>query len=52
VLYGLGGQLQRVAWRMPPAAIRDPTGSGLLELPLPDFGNGLDHALALRRSHL
>jgi 2-polyprenyl-6-methoxyphenol hydroxylase-like FAD-dependent oxidoreductase len=49
---GLGGQLQRAAWRAPPAAIRDPTGSVLLELPLPDFGHGLDHALVLRRSHL
>jgi 2-polyprenyl-6-methoxyphenol hydroxylase-like FAD-dependent oxidoreductase len=27
-------------------------GSVLLELPLPDFGHGLDHALVLRRSHL
>jgi 2-polyprenyl-6-methoxyphenol hydroxylase-like FAD-dependent oxidoreductase len=54
VLYalGLGAQLQRAAWRTPPAAIRDPTGSVLLELPLPDFGGGLDHALVLRRSHL
>jgi 2-polyprenyl-6-methoxyphenol hydroxylase-like FAD-dependent oxidoreductase len=54
VLYalGLGGELQRAAWRTPPAAIRDPTGSVLLELPLPDFGQGLDHALVLRRSHL
>jgi 2-polyprenyl-6-methoxyphenol hydroxylase-like FAD-dependent oxidoreductase len=54
VLYalGLGEQLQRAAWRTPPAAIRDPTGSVLLELPLPDFGGGLDHALVLRRSHL
>jgi 2-polyprenyl-6-methoxyphenol hydroxylase-like FAD-dependent oxidoreductase len=49
---GLGEQLQRAAWRTPPAAIRDPTGSVLLELPLPDFGHGLDHALVLRRSHL
>jgi 2-polyprenyl-6-methoxyphenol hydroxylase-like FAD-dependent oxidoreductase len=54
VLYalGLGEQLQRAAWRTPPAAIRDPAGSVLLELPLPDFGQGLDHALVLRRSHL
>jgi 2-polyprenyl-6-methoxyphenol hydroxylase-like FAD-dependent oxidoreductase len=54
VLYALGlaEQLQRAAWRTPPAAIRDPTGSVLLELPLPDFGRGLDHALVLRRSHL
>jgi 2-polyprenyl-6-methoxyphenol hydroxylase-like FAD-dependent oxidoreductase len=54
VLYalGLGAQLQRAAWRTPPAAIRDPTGSVLLELPLPDFGDRLDHALVLRRSHL
>ena len=49
---GLGAQLQRAAWRSPPAAIRDPTGSVLLELPLPDFGHGLDHGLVLRRSHL
>jgi 2-polyprenyl-6-methoxyphenol hydroxylase-like FAD-dependent oxidoreductase len=54
VLYalGLGEELRRAAWRTPPAAIRDPTGSSLLELPLPDFGRGLDHALVLRRSHL
>jgi 2-polyprenyl-6-methoxyphenol hydroxylase-like FAD-dependent oxidoreductase len=54
VLYALGldKELQRAAWRTPPAAIRDPTGSVLLELPLPDSGDGLDHALALRRSHL
>jgi 2-polyprenyl-6-methoxyphenol hydroxylase-like FAD-dependent oxidoreductase len=49
---GLGEALRRAAWRTPPAAIRDPTGSVLLELPLPDFGHGLDHALVLRRSHL
>jgi hypothetical protein len=29
-----------------------PHGVALLELPLPDFGRGLDHALVLRRSHL
>ena len=54
VLYalGLGEELRRAAWRTPPAAIRDPAGSVLLELPLPDFGRGLDHALVLRRSHL
>jgi 2-polyprenyl-6-methoxyphenol hydroxylase-like FAD-dependent oxidoreductase len=54
VLYalGLGEALRHAAWRTPPAAIRDPTGSSLLELPLPDFGRGLDHALVLRRSHL
>jgi 2-polyprenyl-6-methoxyphenol hydroxylase-like FAD-dependent oxidoreductase len=54
VLYalGLGEALRRAAWRTPPAAIRGPTGSVLLELPLPDFGRGLDHALVLRRSHL
>jgi 2-polyprenyl-6-methoxyphenol hydroxylase-like FAD-dependent oxidoreductase len=49
---GLGGALRRAAWRTPPAAIRDASGSVLLELPLPDFGHGLDHALVLRRSHL
>ena len=49
---GLGEALRRAAWRTPPAAIRDPTGSVLLELPLPDFGGGLDHGLVLRRSHL
>jgi 2-polyprenyl-6-methoxyphenol hydroxylase-like FAD-dependent oxidoreductase len=49
---GLGEELQRAAWRTPPAAIRDPAGSVLLELPLPDFGGGLDHGLVLRRSHL
>jgi 2-polyprenyl-6-methoxyphenol hydroxylase-like FAD-dependent oxidoreductase len=49
---GLGEALRRAAWRTPPAAIRDPTGSVLLELPLPDFGAGLDHGLVLRRSHL
>ena len=31
---------------------RDATGSPLLSLALPDFGQGLDHALVLRRSHL
>jgi 2-polyprenyl-6-methoxyphenol hydroxylase-like FAD-dependent oxidoreductase len=49
---GLGEGLRRAAWRTPPAAIRNPTGSVLLELPLPDFGHGLDHGLVLRRSHL
>jgi 2-polyprenyl-6-methoxyphenol hydroxylase-like FAD-dependent oxidoreductase len=49
---GLAEALQQAAWRTPPAAIRDPSGSVLLELPLPDFGHGLDHALVLRRSHL
>jgi 2-polyprenyl-6-methoxyphenol hydroxylase-like FAD-dependent oxidoreductase len=54
VLYalGLGEELQRAAWRTPTAAIRDPTESWLLDLPLPDFGHGLDHALVLRRTHL
>jgi 2-polyprenyl-6-methoxyphenol hydroxylase-like FAD-dependent oxidoreductase len=54
VLYALGlaEALQRAAWRTPPPAIRDPTGTVLLELPLPDFGHGLDHAVVLRRSHL
>jgi 2-polyprenyl-6-methoxyphenol hydroxylase-like FAD-dependent oxidoreductase len=54
VLYALGlaEELRRAAWRTPPAAIRDPMGSVLLELPLPDFGHGLNHALVLRRSHL
>jgi salicylate hydroxylase len=42
VLYalGLGEELRRAAWRTPPAAIRDPTGSVLLELPLPSRRRG------------
>jgi 2-polyprenyl-6-methoxyphenol hydroxylase-like FAD-dependent oxidoreductase len=50
---GLGGELERGAHRLTDGlALRDASGTVLLRPAMPDFGFGLDHALAVRRSHL
>lgn len=50
---GLGGELERGAYRLTDGlALRDASGAVLLRPAAPDFGFGLDHVLAVRRSHL
>ena len=54
VLYalGLGEALRRRAHVSSVGSIRDERGRTILDVPVPDFGAGLDHVLAVRRSHL
>src|SRR4051812_5852892 len=54
VLYGLGlrDALRDRAHEIRGGAIRNHHGHVLLQTRVPDFGDGLDHLLALRRSHL
>jgi 2-polyprenyl-6-methoxyphenol hydroxylase-like FAD-dependent oxidoreductase len=54
VLAGLGldPELGRAGHRGGAGAVRSASGASLVELRVPDFGGGLDHALALRRSRL
>jgi 2-polyprenyl-6-methoxyphenol hydroxylase-like FAD-dependent oxidoreductase len=55
VLAGLGldGQLEEAGHRMGGAGVvRSATGTPLAQVRVPDFGAGLDHVLALRRSRL
>ena len=54
VLYGLGlrDTLRDRAHEIRSGAIRTHHGRVLLRTRVPDFGDGLDHLLALRRSHL
>ena len=54
VLYalGLGEALRRRAHVSSAVSIRDERGRAILHVPVPDFGAGLDHMLAVRRSHL
>jgi 2-polyprenyl-6-methoxyphenol hydroxylase-like FAD-dependent oxidoreductase len=50
---GLGEELERGAYRLTGGlALRDASGAVLLRPTVPDFGSGLDHLLAVRRSHL
>src|SRR6266545_5820548 len=50
---GLGEELERGAHRLSDGlALRDARGAVLLRPAVPDFGFGLDHVLAVRRSHL
>ena len=50
---GVGGELERGARRLGDGlALRDASGAVLLCPAVPDFGFGLDHVLAVRRSHL
>jgi 2-polyprenyl-6-methoxyphenol hydroxylase-like FAD-dependent oxidoreductase len=50
---GLGGELERGGCRLADGiALRGGGGALLLGLSMPDFGSGLDHVLAVRRSHL
>jgi 2-polyprenyl-6-methoxyphenol hydroxylase-like FAD-dependent oxidoreductase len=50
---GLGGELERSSHRLVDGiALRDACGAVLLYPTVPDFGFGLDHVLAVRRSHL
>lgn len=54
VLYGLGlrDHLRTCAHASAGAALRDDRGRALAEARCPNFGNGLDHVLTVRRSHL
>jgi 2-polyprenyl-6-methoxyphenol hydroxylase-like FAD-dependent oxidoreductase len=54
VLYGLGlrDALQAGAHRSTTGSVRDAHDRVLVRTEVPDFGHGLDHVLALRRSHL
>src|SRR5215213_7228683 len=54
VLYGLGfrDRLQAKAERISQATVRDGQGRPIVSVDLPDFGEGLDHALAMHRGHL
>ena len=54
VLYalGVGDALRHRAHVSSAVSIRDTRGRTILEMPVPDFGAGLDHMLAVRRSHL
>ena len=54
VLYalGLGEALRSRAHVSSAGSIRDERGRTILEVPVPNFGAGLDHVLAVRRSHL
>lgn len=54
VLYGLGLReaLHAVGTPLRTGAVLDATGRTLLTMPVPHFGEGLDHALVLRRSDL
>ena len=54
VLYALGlrDALSLAAERSSTITIRDGHGRVIVQSQVPDYGNGLDHVLALRRSHL
>ncbi len=49
---GLGEALRSRAHVSSAGSIRDERGRTILEVPVPNFGAGLDHVLAVRRSHL
>jgi 2-polyprenyl-6-methoxyphenol hydroxylase-like FAD-dependent oxidoreductase len=48
----LAVDLQREGHRIHDAVIRTPAGAQIFSTPLPDYGPGLDHALAVRRGRL
>ena len=54
VLYALGlrDALHSASTRSSTIAIRNDRGRVIVQSQVPDYGNGLDHVLALRRSHL
>ena len=54
VLYALGlrDALEVAATRSTAVTVRNARGRVLVHSQVPDYGNGLDHVLALRRSHL
>ncbi|MCW5890583.1 MAG: FAD-dependent monooxygenase [bacterium] len=54
VLYGLGleASLRNVGTVLRAGAVMDAAGRPILHTTVPDFGEGLDHLLAIRRSHL
>ncbi len=54
VLYALGLReaLHDLAHVSSTGSIRDARGRTILDVPVPHFGEGLDHVLAVRRSHL
>jgi 2-polyprenyl-6-methoxyphenol hydroxylase-like FAD-dependent oxidoreductase len=49
---GVGTQVRAAGHPLATATVRSPTGSRLAELSPPDYGPGLDHLLAVRRSRL
>jgi 2-polyprenyl-6-methoxyphenol hydroxylase-like FAD-dependent oxidoreductase len=49
---GIGGEVRAAGHRLTAATLRSPTGSRLADLSPPDYGPGLDHLLAVRRSRL
>jgi 2-polyprenyl-6-methoxyphenol hydroxylase-like FAD-dependent oxidoreductase len=54
VLYGLGleAPLRRLGTTVRAGGVADAAGRPIIHTTIPDFGGGLDHALAIRRSHL
>lgn len=54
VLYGLGMEepLRRLGTTVRAGAVSDAAGRPILHTTVPDFGDGLDHMIAIRRSHL
>jgi 2-polyprenyl-6-methoxyphenol hydroxylase-like FAD-dependent oxidoreductase len=49
---GVGAQIRTAGHPLATATLRSPTGSRLADLSPPDYGPGLDHLLAVRRSQL
>jgi 2-polyprenyl-6-methoxyphenol hydroxylase-like FAD-dependent oxidoreductase len=49
---GLGDQLEAVGHKLTSATVRDGFGRNIVSVDVPDFGAGLDHALAVHRAHL
>ena len=49
---GLAEAVERGGHRVMSSAVRGGDGRPIADLAVPDFGDGLDHALAVRRSHL
>jgi 2-polyprenyl-6-methoxyphenol hydroxylase-like FAD-dependent oxidoreductase len=49
---GLAEAVERGGHRVSRSAVRGADGRPIADLAVPDFGHGLDHAVAVRRSHL
>jgi 2-polyprenyl-6-methoxyphenol hydroxylase-like FAD-dependent oxidoreductase len=49
---GLGNQLEASGHAMTSATVRDGIGRTIVSVDVPDFGSGLDHALAVHRARL
>jgi 2-polyprenyl-6-methoxyphenol hydroxylase-like FAD-dependent oxidoreductase len=54
ILSGLGllAEMERVASRIDRLQVRNASGAALLTARMPNFGDGLDHAIAVRRTQL